>query len=437
MHKQVIQDKVYKFFIDSEDFNGIPLRKISEDLGIDYKGSIDLIKELVEMDKITLQSSTIPHIIHSRLYPIDIQLKILEDAKSWTVSEEKMGILTFVSESTDYPICLYPSPRFLRETRNLDEFGDAVYTKRLALAEPHISPIFFEIDVLERYANDPRFDFHFKDYSGRISYRNDVNEEPLVRKEDRVFLKTFGLGIDSNEKRVAVVYLRYLCDLTPEHQMYWKSKESIGDCQMLEEYYRNTILGDWTSSYSIFSGFIGELTCLNEISELIFSKPLFRKNFDEEKRPREFTFFFTPTLKNSNDFVLLLDKMLSDNINKNFFEGKVDLYILEEIEGGIVERKPKGTITLFEEWLIGVFTAKEEELKELFKPLKTIRRERQNPAHRISENEYDEKYIELQKKIISDAYSSIKSLRYIFQQHPLAEDYQVPNWLETGTVKLF
>ena len=436
--KKEIEKKVYDFFAESSDFNGIPLRQISGDLEIEYKNSIDYIKELVQDDKVTIQSSSNPHIIYSRLYPIDIQLKILEDAKNWTVETKKYGEVSLSFENTDYPICLYPSQNSLKNDRNLDEFGEAIYSKALALAEPQLTPRFFEIEVLERYANDPRFDFNFEDYSGRISAKYNDNEKPMVRDEDDVFLKTFGLGFDEKDNRLAVVYLRYLSDLTPEHQVYWKNKETFGDCKVLEEYHENTIKGNWSFSYSIFSAFIGEMTCLNNIAQTIFSKPLFRKNYDEDKRPKEFTFFFTPTLKNYNDFVLLLDKMISDNINKDFFKDKVDFYDYSELHNGMVERKPKGTLRIFEEWLGGIFRAEQNgELKKLFKHLKKIRRERQNPAHRISENEYDKKYIELQKKLINEAYHSIKGLRHIFYQHPKAQDFEIPDWIENGIVKTF
>ena len=82
--------------------------------------------------------------------------------------------------------------------------------------------------------------------------------------------------------------------------------------------------------------------------------------------------------------------MLSENINKDFFKGKMELFDIVDSEDGIVERKPKGTIRLLEEWLLGIFkTEKESELKDIFKPLKKVRGERRNPAHKISENEYD------------------------------------------------
>lgn len=436
--KDLIENRVYNFFIKSLDFNGIPLRNISKELKINYENSIDLIKELVVEDIIHIQSSTNPHIIGFKHYPIDSQICILEEAKKTTETIHKFGEITMTSKDTKFPICLYPSKNYLSIKRDLTEFNNSGYTKQLALGEPHLKPIFFEIEVLDRYFNDPRFEFEFEDYSGRISCKYDENENPVVREEDDVFLKTFGLGFDENGNRLAVVYLRYLKDLTSEHQVYWKGKEKTGNCKILEEYHQNTIEGNWTFSYSIFSGFLGEQKCINDLTELVFNKPLFRKTFDKLNRPKEFTFFFIPTLKNYNDFILLLDKMISENINKDFFEGKVEFFEFKELEKGMVERQSKGTIQIFEEWLTSVFNVKSDgTVNELFIPLKKIRRERQNPAHRINENQYDRQLIEKQKEIMDEVYSVFRNLRNIFQQQPKARNFEVPDWLKNGKIKTF
>ncbi len=436
--KGKIENKVYSFFVKSSDFNGIPLRNISKELNIDYEDSIDLIKELVIEDIISIQSSTNPHIIGFKHYRIDSQVHILEEAKKTTETIHNFAGIEMSSEDTEFPICLYPSKKYINEKRDLTEFNNAVYTKQLALGEPHLKPIFFEIEVLDRYFNDPRFEFEFKDYSGRISCKYDENENPILREEDNVFLKTFGLGFDESGNRLAVAYLRYLKGLTSEHQVYWKGKEKTGNCKMLEEYHQNTIEGNWTFSYSIFSGFLGEQKCINDLTEFIFGKPLFRKTFDKENRPKEFTFFFTPTLKNYNDFILLLDKMISENINKDFFEGKVDFFEFKELEKGLVERQSKGTLQIFEEWLTAVFKVKSDgTVSELFKPLKKIRRERQNPAHIINENQYDRQLVEKQKAIMNEVYSVLRNLRNIFHQHPKARNFEIPDWLENGEIKTF
>jgi hypothetical protein len=190
-------------------------------------------------------------------------------------------------------------------------------------------------------------------------------------------------------------------------------------------------------SHSIFSAFLAEQKLINELTEIIFGKPIFRNTFEGDSRPKEFTFFFTPTLKNYNDFILLLDKMISENINKDFFEGKVELFTLREIENGLTEKQWKGTLQIFEEWLSDVFNTTDGSMQDLFKPLKKIRKERQIPAHRINENHYDIKYIDKQKELMKEAYAVLRNLRIIFSMHRKADYVEIPKWLESGKIKMF
>lgn len=436
---QLILDKIFDFFVKSRDFNGIPLTKLADETKTDYNTTVDIVKQLVTESKASIQSSINPHIISLGHFTIETQLNILEEAKKNTTE-----ILSKISDEINisydsHLVCVYPSPQYLKDKRDVSEFSKSPFALQLALGEPQLKPLFFEIEVLDRYFKDPRFSFVFKDHSGQISYTEDENNKPSVEEEDQIFLKTFGLGVDENRERVAVVYLRYLNDLTPDHQVYWKSKEAKRECQMLQEYYVNTIEGDWTNSHSVFSAFIGEQKALNDLTKEIFNKPIFNTTFERDTHPKEFTFFFIPTLKNYNDFVLLLDKMISDNINKDFFSDKgIEMFDYKEIGNGIVERKDKGTLRLFEEWLTLNFnTADPQSVIEVFKPLKKIRRERQNPAHRISENIYDKNFTTKQTELIKEAYFAIRALRQVFQKHPKAKLVKVEKWLDEGQVKVF
>ena len=130
--------------------------------------------------------------------------------------------------------------------------------------------------------------------------------------------------------------------------------------------------------------------------------------------------------------------MVSENINKDLFKDKVEFYNLEAIGDGLVERKTKGTLQLFEEWLNSVYSSSNaDDVSGLFKPLKKIRRKRQEPAHRISDDYYNKKFIEKQKNIISEVYSVFYTLRKIFQEHPKAKDVELPEWLDKGEIKNF
>ena len=429
---------IFKFFVDSHDFNGIPLTTLSKKTKISYLELIEKIKSLVIDDFVSIQTGENPHIIRLGHYEKETQIKILEESKA-NKTKRIGNISENVTISYDsYLVCVYPSSKYLIENRNIENLSNVPYTSMLALGEPQLKPMYFATEVLDRYFNDPRYSFRFEDYSGQICYKEDENHIPLVNETDQIFLKSFGLGFNNKSERIAVVYLCYLKNLTEEHQKYWKSKEIKAECHMLREYFDNTIIGNFTNSYSVFSAFIEEQKAINDLTNAIFGISLFNRTFEEEKRPKEFTFFFTPTLKNYHDFVLLLDKMISDNINKSFFESQIELYEYKKISNGVVERIDKGTLKLLEEWFPLHFRIDElNKVIDLFKPLKRIRQERQAPAHKINENIYDKILIDEQIKLIKESYFTMRTLRVLFQKDPKARNVKVQKWLDTGVIKTF
>lgn len=434
-----IKNLVFTFFCESSDFNGISLRNVSERLGLDYRDSIDQIKELVKDGTVSIQSSTNPHIIGFTHHPIDSQLTILEQAKDIVVSKKTYGNIEFVTENTEYPICVYPTKEYLKENRDLSEFGYAKYTSALALAEPQLSFRFFETDVLERYSNDPRFDFEFNDFSGRISCKYDESGKAILREEDQIFMKSFGLGFDPNSNRLIAVILRDLGRLSSEHQVYWNTREvSDSECKVLNDYYDNIIRGNWITSRSVFYALIDEINAIYKLTSSIFGVPLFRKELDGEHRPKNFTFFFSPTTKNYYDFINLLDKYISENINKSFFEGKIDLEERKPIDDDTFERIQKGTLRLLEEWINTVFRYEDDSIPiEIMKPLKKVRKERQAPAHKVIDNSYDPSLVDRQKEIMDGCYLSLGSIRRNIQTHPQAIDVELDDGLDRDNVKYF
>ncbi|MDH5611211.1 MAG: hypothetical protein OEY66_01985 [Gammaproteobacteria bacterium] len=434
-----IEDLVFSFFCESADFNGIGLRSISERLGLDYKDSIDKVKELVKDRVVDIQSSTNPHIIGFTHHAIEPQLDILEHAKETGISKQTFGSIGIVTENTEYPICVYPTKEYLEKNRDLSEFGYAKYKIALALAEPQLSFRFFETDVLERYSNDPRFDFEFHDFSGSISCRYDESGNPILREEDQIFLKSFGLGFNSQSDRVIAVLLCDLGRLSSEHQVYWGTKEiPASECKVLSDYYDNIIRGGWITARSVFSALIDEINAIHKLTSSIFGVPLFRKELEGDHRPKNFTFFFAPTTKNYYEFINLLDKYLSENINKSFFDGKIELEERKPIDENTFERTHKGTLRLLEEWISKVFNYADESIpKEIMKPLKRVRNERQNPAHKVIDNNYEPLLLELQREIMEACYLSIGSIRRNLQTHPRAGHVELDSRLDEDNVKYF
>ena len=103
----------------------------------------------------------------------------------------------------------------------------------------------------------------------------------------------------------------------------------------------------------------------------------------------------------------------------------MDLDLKEKIphDEGEVEIRQKSTIALLDEWLNLKLryqddNIKKKEISEIISPLKKIRKLRQKPAHSINEDNYDEKYYNMQRDLIEKAYISMRFLRLTFAKHP-------------------
>jgi hypothetical protein len=164
---------------------------------------------------------------------------------------------------------------------------------------------------------------------------------------------------------------------------------------------------------------------------------LFHKDFDGNNKPQNFSFLFRPTHKEYYDFVGLLDKMMSDNINKEFF-GK-DISCEDEItrSDGKIEVKAKGTIRLLEEWINKYYTPQgQESIENIFRAFRKVRKERQRPAHAIDDDKFDQKYFTDQRLLLDEAYGAIRDIRLIFANHPAVKvaNIDIPQVLYEGKI---
>lgn len=405
-------EAIITHYLESHDFNGISMHELQR---FGNKDELkEIIEDLVKKEKITIVVDINPKIKRFPDLPINKQLDILNENK---------GI-----------ICLYPSQKVLEGIIDEDKYRDKPFKRELLLGKAQLEPIFFELSVLDKYFNDPRYLVLNSDYNGSISIKDEFYES--VPGKDRINLETFGLGYDKNGERVIVVFLRYLSDLSLEHQQIWNTYKLSEKCLMDPDYFKNDILGEWTNSVSIFNAFCEELFQINEMCKLMGKPPLFKRDF-KEKRPDDFKIFLKPTLKNYNDFVLVLDKMISENINKKFFRGDIELKEENILKDGKIEVIQKGTIRLFEEWLKSKFRTDDEFYDKIFGPIKHVRKERQDPAHRIDENVYDKKYHDDQNELLLEAYIAIRNIRLAFANHPSVREYKVPEWLYEGRIRRY
>lgn len=409
---------VTNFYLDSGDFNGIQIWKLLDSVEKDWNEFSSILKTLIEEEKIRIideKTDVNPNIIRLGFESKEVQLEKTDQ------------------EDPSY-ICLYPSSSHLEKAVEKEEFEREPYKLLLALGEPHLSYRTFDLSVLEFYRNDPRYYYENDDIRGQIFYEDDEMPD-----RDKSFLQTFGFSYDEELNRAVSVYLRYLSDLTPEHQQIWKSKEHQGDYKLHPDYYRNTILGDWGEKEPVCQAFIQELHIINKMANAMGRQSLFREDFGKygENRPKRFHFLIRPTLKEFNSFILLFDKMVSENINKKFFQNDISYEREEERSDGKVIIRYKGTINLLDEWVRKKFRPLDwSPWEEAIDSFKKLRKLRQKPAHAINEDVFDQKYFKKQREIIIEVYEGIRTLRLILANHPKVKNAEIdiPDWLYKGKI---
>lgn len=413
-----ILTEITRRYLASGDFNGTPLYFLAKELEIPWEGFFQDVAELIQENKLRVIFSNTdvnPHIIRLGFEPVSMQLDKLPKA--------------------DVHACGYPTLEHLENTVNRYDYEGKPYTLNLALGEPQLSYRAFDLSVLEYYRNDPRYEYLTNDIYGQISLTTKYFESKQIPDSDRIFLDTFGFCYDADLNRAVAVYIRYLSYLSSEHQQIWKAKELQGDYKLHPDYYRSTIVGDWGESIPIFEAFIKELQIINKMAIAMGRPCLFRIDFSKQSKPREFSFLVRPTLKEYNDFVLLLDKMLSDNINKDFFKDEIPYEYDETRSDGKVIVHTKNTLTMLDEWFQSRFrTSDWQSFDATIKTLREIRRQRQRPAHGIDENVFDQQYIHQQRELILAAYKAVQTIRLLFSNHPNCKGIEVNQVLLEGKI---
>jgi hypothetical protein len=418
MNSDYLARIVADHYLRSDDFNGIPLSELYRRGNESTPSELqDLIREGI-LEIVSSKWDPNPHIKRLPSMPREKQLATIRRPGQQLV-------------------CVYPSPSYLEGLGEGLDDADRPFTTRLRKGEPQLQPTFFEPSVLERYHSDPRYEFEVHNFGGHIAISGDYYESDQMPGRDKVIIQSFGYGRTEHDQPVVVVFLRYLSRLTSEHQKHWQGHQAPGSCRINSDYRNASVLGNWGEGLSIYEAFLEEFFHVNEICGLMGRPPLFRDTF-RANRPRGFGPLLRPTRRNCEDFIHLLDKMLSENIDRQFFVG-VGLRLEEQISraSGGIESRPKGSVRLLTEWLKkSVHFSDPTLIDYALGPMKWIRKLRRNPAHKIQDDRFDTRYYKLQERILIRGYRALQCLRLILSSHPTANGYRVSAALEQEKIAL-
>jgi hypothetical protein len=420
--KNAVISESARFYLESSDFNGIPLGKLSERLNISCKEICDLLRCLITENVVGILTSewVNPHIIQFGF--LDVKQQII---------------------SLDNPdpnhTCIYLKPPYLENFIPDTLYGNEPYRREIALGAPQLSFRIFDLMVLEHYRNDPRYLYQNDDVNGWICISDDYLKSLNMPDADKVLLKTFGFAYDDDMNRAVAVFIRYLADLSSEHQQIWRAKELKGNYKLHPDYYESNIRGNLRTNVSICDAFLSELQVINLMARAMGRDRLFIKDFGQpgEKKPRDFSFLIRPTSKEYHSFVLLLDRMLSDNINQKFFGSDISWEIESKRKDGRIQVNQKGTLQALNEWLRKYYrTSDWRQWEEDLKTLKEIRKIRQIPAHKLDDDHFDQQFFKKQRDLIIRAFTAVRTIRLLLQNHPAvkASDIEIPEFLTNNHI---
>jgi hypothetical protein len=407
-----IETLVLKQYLNSA-FNGLPIERLKEIIGAPDTETRRAVMRLLKENRLTAEFGdrhANPHVI---AFP----------PESSAVSMAKF--------ETGLSCCLYPSVMTLSAVVKTADYENRPYSLMLAQGRPQLDYISFRPEVLDIYRADPRFYYDVSDIGGTIHVKSEYSDS--VPSAGSAYIQSYGFSFDSDGNRAVAVSLWDLHGLIPSQQQLWRTFQVEGEFQLHPAYFQSQILGEWPDKISICQAFIEELRHINSMCTLIGRPGLFR-NVPAD-RPKNFGFLLRTTTKEFESFVHLLDKLLSDNINKDFVGDDVDLFRHEKRKDGSVVEVPKGTIQLLEEWLQAKFRpADPEPLQQLFRTLRSIRKLRQKPAHAIDEDRFDPSLYKQQRELIHEAYTAVRTLRLILANHPNTKGYAISKHLYEGKI---
>jgi len=403
MKRTGLLETVINYYLKSADFNGLPIYQIEN---YDVNEMVNLIEDGF-IEAISEKDVLNPHI-----RGFDLNLSV----------EHQIKNAQFIDSHT----CFYPTEKALK---GVEINYQKPYTALLQGGKEQFDIVFFDIEILERYINNPKFIVMDNGYRGKICIRDEYYNVDV----DGEYIKDYGMAYIDGEtlNRAIAVFVIDLTKLSPKIQMMWKGfeLENQSKCKVNEGFIKNLLQGEWVTDYWIFHALLEEMNVINKQCEAVEIPKLFSHTYGTfyADMPEGYRNILLPTLKNYYDFVLVLEKLVVHNISIKTFQK--DSLLIKGIARRDDRGNVKGSIAMLKEWIDSNIKTNYDVEKAIVNPLKNIRKIRQVPAHELTNNSYDIEVYEKQKKLMIDTYGALRAIRIMLMNHPLAKNIEVPDYL--------
>ena len=296
MDKESLLQKIVEYYLKSTEYNGLPICTLADN-------SDDVLCQLVDEDKVEILSSNDvinPHI------------------KAFNVTTDKDIQKEYIRNKSILSVA-YPSKMVLS---GIDIDLTMPYSGMLRKGAEQFEILYFDIEILERYANNPKFFIIDNGYRGSIYPEDQYLEDEEI---DNEYVKNYGMAyIDGPTfERAVGVFVYDLSKLTAQKQQLWRAFElKFQDrCHIHPGFVKNLVLGAWVTEMWVFHAIIDEMKTINAMCVAMNVPPLYNHTFGTHfsEMPEGYINILLPTKKNYYDFVLVIEKMLVHNLITSIF----------------------------------------------------------------------------------------------------------------------
>ena len=411
MTKNELLNIITNHYLDSLDFNGMPSYELSDCEKLHLEG-------LINEDKIFIISE-------------DDALNIHINALNTFGSKEEQ-----ISDIYgDKIFAVYPTPQHL-STILIDE--DLPFTKMLKKGAEQLRIIYFSVDVLEIYFDNPQYVIHDFGYRGSIHMKDYDEDDPDIIHSE--VIRAFGIAYPrNNENSVDRAIGVLLCDLAKlnyESQCKWRGFMLKDQNEYLMNYgfVNNLIYGNWHTDFWIFDCVLIAIKHINILCESMGIPPMF--NHDYSDNTKELIYYrniLIPTSANYYNFISSLEKIIVHNLNYKTFTNTATN--VKPIERKNEDGNLKGSITMLKEWLLINYKSKSDKFEEylnndVISVFREIRDIRQVPAHEMFDNNHDKSLYTAQNLLMNRVYNALYCLILMLSRHPKNKNIVLPEELQ-------
>ena len=269
------------------------------------------------------------------------------------------------------------------------------------------SPVYFDIDVLDGYINNPKYHLYNHEYSITISPKTDFYENRKMLSRPIEFGMAYKLD---KSKRAIVVQSDDLVSLDIFDQYRWIKFKILRQ----KDYGTNSsfvkkVFGKEDNKHSVFLALLEEISIINKICLKVGLNKMFSREFyDQYKNLKGYNIVLSPTKYNLMIFSMALHKIIVQPFKKSVFYKKVDKITP-------IGKKEKVDIKcIIRTWLAKNYMILEEDIPILLNMEKSIYEViqlRNAYAHDIINDECDEEIWDKQYNIVMNIYRGLNLIR--------------------------